>query len=312
MTRTGVFLSLGMPADAALFDPDYAERAIERARAARIDLLLLGEQTPPIRALRFDPLIAASWLAPRAGSVGIVPHITVLSSEPFHVARALSALDHLTGGRSGWLPGGGVSSGGPPGSALPATDGDEEERIARAVDFVAATLSLWDSWDADALIIDAATGVYLDPSKVRPSAYRGKYFQVLGPLNAARPPQGHPILVQSDADPWGSQIAADVLITALDAPRPPRAAKLARRIHGVAWSSAFIDDLEQRWRADELEGIHLELDDPLVELADFVSCVMPELERRGMRAAEDPSGSLRARLGLRVPEAARPATEAAL
>ena len=73
-----------------------------------------------------------------------------------------------------------------------------------AEDMVAAARSLWDGWGADTLIIDKASGRYLDSSKVRASNYAGPFFHVAGPLNAMRPPQGHPLLVVDGAMPAGA------------------------------------------------------------------------------------------------------------
>ena len=47
--------------------------------------------------------------------------------------------------------------------------------------------------------------------------HKGKYFSVKGPLNTSRPPQGHPIIVQSGSSEPGQQLAArtaDVVFTA--------------------------------------------------------------------------------------------------
>jgi alkanesulfonate monooxygenase SsuD/methylene tetrahydromethanopterin reductase-like flavin-dependent oxidoreductase (luciferase family) len=256
---------------------------------------------------RFDPLVVASWLAPHAGGVGLVPFTAALETEPFHVARALSALDFLTGGRSGWQPG----TGGRNALRLgPTAKIEAGEALPKALDFVAATRSLWDSWDADALVIDAASGVYLDPERVRPAHYTGPYFKVRGPLNAARPPQGHPVLVQTDRDPLWHESGADVLITEAGlptdraspasskaAPGPLRAARFAT----TQWNAAGLEALARQVAAGALDGLHLVLRDPLVELPRFAADVLPELERRGLLGTPDRGTTLRTRLGLATP-----------
>jgi hypothetical protein len=110
--------------------------------------------------------------------MGIVACIPASTSHPFHVARALSAIDFLSAGLSGWAP---VAAGAPAG---------------QAEDMVRAAQALWDGWDADTLIIDKASGRYLDASKVKVPNYKGPFFNVAGPVNAMRPPQGHPLLVR--------------------------------------------------------------------------------------------------------------------
>jgi alkanesulfonate monooxygenase len=44
---------------------------------------------------------------------------------------------------------------------------------------------------------------------MRPLNYRGEYYAVEGPLNIARPPQGHPVIVQAGASDDGREFAAE-------------------------------------------------------------------------------------------------------
>ncbi len=68
-------------------------------------------------------------------------------------------------------------------------------------------LRLWDSWGEDALRHDR-DGVFADPDLVRPIDHRGEHFQVDGPLNVPRPPQGHPVLFQAGASEQGRTLAS--------------------------------------------------------------------------------------------------------
>ena len=52
---------------------------------------------------------------------------------------------------------------------------------------------LWDCWEDGAIVADKATGHYIDADKVRPLDHQGRFFQVKGPINMARCPQGHPV-----------------------------------------------------------------------------------------------------------------------
>lgn len=305
--RAPLFLSAGLAGTEPLTDPARAITVARLADAARLDLLVLGESGPDDPVPRFDPLVVASWLAPHAGGVGLAPFTAALETEPFHVARAMSALDFLTGGRSGWQPG---TGGRDPLRLGPAATIDAGQALPTARDFVAATRSLWDSWDADALIIDAASGVYLDPDRVRPAHYAGPYFKVRGPLNAARPPQGHPVLVQTDRDPLWREVGADVLITEagppseLAAAASPTSAPAPRRAVRFAtsnWNAAGLEALARQVAAGVLDGLHLVLREPLVELPRFATEVLPELERRGLVGTPDRRATLRARLGLATP-----------
>ncbi|MBQ6641275.1 MAG: LLM class flavin-dependent oxidoreductase, partial [Saccharopolyspora sp.] len=51
---------------------------------------------------RLDAQLIASFLAPLTSRIGLVPTVTSTHTEPFHVASAISTLDHDSLGRGGW------------------------------------------------------------------------------------------------------------------------------------------------------------------------------------------------------------------
>ena len=53
---------------------------------------------------------------------------------------------------------------------------------------------LWDSWEDDAEIRDAATGRFIDREKLHYIDFEGPHFSVRGPSITPRPPQGQPIV----------------------------------------------------------------------------------------------------------------------
>ncbi|HGS6999771.1 TPA: NtaA/DmoA family FMN-dependent monooxygenase [Klebsiella pneumoniae] len=67
---------------------------------------------------------------------------------------------------------------------------------------------LWDSWEDDAVLYDKASGLFADAPKVHHLNHRGEFFNVRGPLNVPRPPQGHPVLVQAGSSEAGKNLAA--------------------------------------------------------------------------------------------------------
>lgn len=173
---------------------------LSACKAAGADLLLLGRQDGALVVPgRLDALIAAPSLAADAQGIALAAVLPALFSLPFHLARALSAADFLTAGTMGWLPSAFTSPVRATGFGAEYAV-DKEEIPAKAADMVRATQALWDSWDGDALIIDKEAGRYLDTSRVRRVDYRGTHFDVMGPLNAARPPQGYPVLVADESD----------------------------------------------------------------------------------------------------------------
>ena len=113
---------------------------------------------------------------------------------------------------------------------------DHGDRYQRAEEFHDVVKGLWDSWDDDAFTRNKASGEYFDPAKLHTLNHRGEHFSVRGPLNVARPPQGHPVLVQAGASEPGKALAARVaeLIFAVS--------------HDLAGAQAFYQDIKQRAR----------------------------------------------------------------
>jgi FMN-dependent oxidoreductase (nitrilotriacetate monooxygenase family) len=81
-------------------------------------------------------------------------------------------------------------------------------RYAMADEYVDLVCKLFDSWDADAVVMDAETGTYADHTKVHPIHFEGKFFKCRGPLNTVRSPQGKPVFVQAGGSPRGRAFAA--------------------------------------------------------------------------------------------------------
>ncbi len=82
------------------------------------------------------------------------------------------------------------------------------ERYERANEFAEVVTALWDSWDDDAFMRDKASGQFFDPAKLHALNHKGKHFQVRGPLNVPRPPQGRPVIVQAGTSDDGMDVAA--------------------------------------------------------------------------------------------------------
>ena len=82
---------------------------------------------------------------------------------------------------------------------------------------MAVVKELWDSWAADAVIDDRASGFYARGERIRPINHRGDFYGVVGPLNMPRSPQGRPVLVQAgSSDAWRGFAArhAEAIFTA--------------------------------------------------------------------------------------------------
>ncbi|MEV8632741.1 LLM class flavin-dependent oxidoreductase [Streptosporangium sp. NPDC051023] len=68
------------------------------------------------------------------------------------------------------------------------------ELFDEAADAVEVTRRLWDSWEDDAEIRDAATGRFVDRDKLHHIDFEGAHFSVRGPSITPRPPQGQPLV----------------------------------------------------------------------------------------------------------------------
>ena len=68
---------------------------------------------------------------------------------------------------------------------------------------------LWDSWDEDAFLRDKASGIFFDRSKMHELNHHDEFYDVRGPLNVARSPQGHPVIVEAGLSEEGRQLAAE-------------------------------------------------------------------------------------------------------
>jgi alkanesulfonate monooxygenase SsuD/methylene tetrahydromethanopterin reductase-like flavin-dependent oxidoreductase (luciferase family) len=150
--------------------------------------------SPRRLAGRGDAVLIAARIAPMTRHIGLIPVATVTHTEPFHLSKAIASLDHVSHGRAGWQPR--VSSTAHEaalfGRRHAINDGDD--LFDEATDAVEVVRRLWDSWEDDAIIRDAATGRYIDRNKVHCVDFHGKYFSIKGPSITPRPPQGQPVV----------------------------------------------------------------------------------------------------------------------
>ena len=166
----------------------------------------------------FEPLTLLAALSAVTSKIGLAATVSTTYSSPYNVARAFASLDHLSGGRAGWNI---VTSQ----SNMEASNfgfdlhAQHADRYARAAEFVDVTIKLWESWEKDAVLANKAQGIALDPSKLHTINHKGKFYDVQGPLNISRSPQGRPVLIQAGSSDAGQDLAAevaDIVFTAQD------------------------------------------------------------------------------------------------
>lgn len=170
---------------------------------------LLSACTPTARNGSLEPLTMLSAIAMRTKHVGLVATATTTYDEPFFIARRFASLDHISGGRAGWN----VVTGSHEGDALnfsAKAHVPKAVRYERAREAVEVVFGLWDSWAEDAFPEDKAAGVYINPDRLHVLNHEGKHFQVMGPLNVARTPQGRPLIFQAGQSEAGRNLSAAV------------------------------------------------------------------------------------------------------
>ena len=82
------------------------------------------------------------------------------------------------------------------------------------------------SWDDDAFLRDKEQCLFFDPKSMHTLNHHGEHFDVRGPLNVPRSPQGQPVLVQAGASDDGRELAAqtaEVVFTAHPSIEPRKA-----------------------------------------------------------------------------------------
>jgi FMN-dependent oxidoreductase (nitrilotriacetate monooxygenase family) len=154
-----------------------------------------------------DPVTILPVMARVTRHLGLGATLSTTFHHPYHLARLLASLDHLSGGRACWnvvtsttdfeARNFGMND-------LPAKD----VRYDRGDEVVEACCALWDCWEEDSMILDKKEGMFIDPGKVRYANYEGKHVRTRGPLTIPRCPQGRPVLMQAGSSPRGREFAA--------------------------------------------------------------------------------------------------------
>ena len=192
-----------------LFAAGYWADLVAEAERGLLDLVTiedtLGLQSDDPRQVsgRLDAVLVAARVAPLTRHVGIVPTQVVTHTEPFHASKAIATLDYVSTGRAGvrvrisHRPDEAALFGRRTVAAGLLDDTDPAalaELFDEAADYVEVLRRLWDSWEDDAEIRDAATGRFVDREKLHYIDFHGAQFSVRGPSITPRPPQGQPVV----------------------------------------------------------------------------------------------------------------------
>lgn len=346
---------------AELFTARYWADLVREAEAGALDFVTfedaLGlqsdrpdgpdERTDHVRG-RLDAVLIAARVAPLTTAIGLVPTATVTHTEPFHISKALATLDYVSGGRAGWrvqVSGRAHEAGHfgrrtlpviEPGRLHePATRQVVEDLFDEAADYVEVVRRLWDSWEDDAEIRDAATGRFIDRSKLHYIDFDGRYFSVKGPSITPRPPQGQPLVTALAHAPIpyafatrsadltyvtpadaadAARIVAQVgtphifadLVVFLDRDAKDRLDTLDRSVSVsdaaiFSGSPAELADLLLQWRDAGITGFRLRPGRLPSDLEAITRALVPELRLRGAFRDGYEASTLRGLLGLPRP-----------
>ncbi len=204
------------------------------------------ERTDEVRG-RLDAVLIADRVAPLTRHIGLVPTVSATHTEPFHVSKAIATLDYVSTGRAGVRVQ--VSARAheaahfgrreipeldPADLGTPAARALVSELFGELTDYVEVIRRLWDSWEDDAEIRDAASGRFIDRERIHYIDFQGPYFSVKGPSIVPRPPQGQPIVAALAHTSLPFQFAADsadiVFVTPTDA---ADASRIVTQIRGL-------------------------------------------------------------------------------
>lgn len=195
-------------------DIDWLITLAKKAEAGKFDLFFVGDALAtsmyrlPSTMARLEPLTMLAALAVHTRRIGLAATASTTFSDPFTLARSFSSLDHISRGRAAWNVVTSFST--DVARNFSRSDmTDHASRYARAREFLEVADKLWRGWEAGAVQPDKATGDYFVDEKIKPINHQGEHFQVQGPLNITRSPQGRPVIIEAGSSADGQKLAAE-------------------------------------------------------------------------------------------------------
>ena len=205
------------PRSKSQIDFDSFIHLAETAERGKLDFFFLAEglrlreQRGRIHDLdtvgRPDTLTVLTALAAVTTHLGLAGTLNATYREPYELARQLASLDHLSGGRAAW-------------NVVTSSDAFTGEnfrrrgylphgdRYVRAEEMVRTVRELWDSWAADEVAADPASGAFVRHAPPGAFAHRGAQFEIEGHFNVPQSPQVHPVILQAGDSDGGRELAA--------------------------------------------------------------------------------------------------------
>ena len=196
LTDIRYYTDLAQKAEAGLFDSVFLA-----------DTLAAGDDVARAPRTWLEPVTTLAALAGVTSHIGLIATCSTTYTEPFNLARQFASLDHMSNGRVGWniVTTWLATASGNYGGQGPLSHADRYER---AEEYMRVVKALWDSWSDDAVLDDRAGGQYARAGSIRAVNHAGLNYQVSGPLNLPRCPQGRPVFVQAGSSDTGRRFAA--------------------------------------------------------------------------------------------------------
>lgn len=224
------YLQVAQTAERGLFDAFFLGEGL---RLREVD----GKIHDLDIAGRPDAITQLAALAGQTQRIGLVSTSNVTYNEPVDLARRLSGLDLLSGGRAGWNV---VTTDNAWTGANFRRGGwlDHADRYRRAEQFLRTARAIWDGWDDKPFGPGPDAPSWANPGAVTPVATHGDLVDIEAVATMPRSAQGHPIIFQAGDSSEGRDFAArnaDVIFSA----------------HGTEFDDAlaFADDIRSRLRA---------------------------------------------------------------
>ncbi|KAL6449939.1 LOW QUALITY PROTEIN: dmoA Dimethyl-sulfide monooxygenase [Candida maltosa Xu316] len=153
-----------------------------------------------------EPFAVVPAMAAVTKNLSFAVTASTISEAPYHFARRLATLDHLTNGRAGWnIVSSYLDSAARNllnGQSLP----EHDSRYERTQEYI--EVLFLSSWADDAVKVDPKTKIFSDPNLIREINYEGEHFKVPGPSIFEPTPQRIPVLLQAGASSRGTTFAA--------------------------------------------------------------------------------------------------------
>jgi len=155
-----------------------------------------------------DPMPLVAVMAAATQHLGIGVTLSTTGTTPYLATRRISTLNYLSGGRVGWNIVTGFSNAEHMANGV-GVQMPHDERYDFADEFMAVCYELWNSVPPEAILANAATGQFADPSKIKQVDFKGRYVSCKAVAPTLPSPHGRPLLFQAGSSGRGMQFALD-------------------------------------------------------------------------------------------------------